>query len=142
MADAEHRQPAKCLSHKRQKTERANKKLKAASAEYEASMVKYNSVKHILEKSQEAEAEVKANVDSGLLEDATVQDLMNLTPAWKLQHIIHVRKFTGNKFMASQLSGTSGKLNKVVYKGQTAQDIEANCSDDNRCLVYWAWKLC
>ena len=29
-----------------------------------------------------------------------------------------------------------------MYKGQTAQDIEANCSDDNPCLVYWAWKLC
>jgi len=53
----------------------------------------------------------------------------------------HARKFTGNMFQHSSLVVPGKKLNKVLFKGQTASQIEEGCDAQNPCLVWLAWSV-
>jgi hypothetical protein len=77
------------------------------------------------------------------LADVTVSDFLKLRGAKmeKLTAFIHARKFTGRQFERGQLAGPDGKLNVVCYTKQTAESIEADCSKDAPCLIWYAWKL-
>ena len=141
-ASQEWKQPAKTLNHEGQKRVRLEKRRKQASEKYSRLLVNYNSIADILAKNKSVEAEVISRTQTGILSDVTVETWLSLKPADKLKWIIHTRKFKDCKFHASSLTGATGKLNKTVYPGQTAADIALNCSADNPCLVWWAWKLC
>ena len=100
-----------------------------------------STIQHILQRNAEVEAELKTKIMGEVIADASVQDFLDLTPAQKLKDFIHARKFTGDVFHTSQLTGTSGKLNKTLHRQQTAQEIERNCSYEKPCLVWLAWML-
>ena len=96
----EWKQPAKTLNHHWQK-KCADKNLQHSSDAYNAAIVKYNTVKDILEKNASVEEEILAAINSrtgevAQLKQATIEDIFGLKPANKLKWFIHARKFTGS----------------------------------------------
>eukprot|EP00985_Skeletonema_marinoi_P012819 scaffold6265_cov120-Skeletonema_marinoi.AAC.11 len=77
------------------------------------------------------------------LADVTVSDLLQLKKphSERLKAFIHARKFNCREFKQSQLTGTNGKLNLMMHKNQSAESIEADCSEEAPCLFWYAWKL-
>ena len=72
--------------------------------------------------------------------DATVSDFLTLSVP-KLENFIHARKFDGSTFQKSKLCGADGKLNKTRYAKQSAESIQNDCTTEEPCLVWIAWKL-
>ena len=50
--------------------------------------------------------------------------------------------FDNQTFQQSKLVGSDGNLNKTRYKGQTAESIKADYSEEEPCLILLAWNLC
>ena len=83
---------------------------------------------------------LREKAEGGNVADATVSHFLSLNSK-QLQDFIHARKFTNATFHKTQLPGTDGKLNKTRYQSQTAESIESDCSNEETCLVWLAWKL-
>lgn len=98
-------------------------------------MVERNVIIDILKKNKDVELEL------GSFTDATVANFLELKPASKLEDFIHARKFTGRTFEKSKVTPPGKKLNKTVYRNQTAQSIEEDCNAGNPCLVWLAYSL-
>jgi ribosomal protein L15 len=139
--DSEHRQPAKTINAKAQRVRRAEKRRRKMAEQHDKAVTEYHTINDILRRNAEVENELKDRVTSGVVADATVTDFLSLKPASKLEDFIHARKFSGKTFHRSKLAGVNGKLNKTRYKGQTAESIASNCSEEEPCLVWLAWKL-
>ena len=140
-ADQEWKQPAKTLNHEGPKRARLEKRRKQASEKFSKELIQYNTITDVLRKNGAVEEEVKSMTATGVLTDASIETVFSLKPADKLRWLIHARKFKDSKFHAAALTGDSGRLNKTVFPGQTAEEIAENCSVTNPCLVWWAWKL-
>lgn len=59
----------------------------------------------------------------------------------KLKDFIHVCRFTTKTFQESKLVVSSKKLNKTLYKGQTAKMMKDECSPEEPCLVWYGLKV-
>mmetsp|Transcript_22611 Transcript_22611/g.34254 ORF Transcript_22611/g.34254 Transcript_22611/m.34254 type:complete len:444 (-) Transcript_22611:16-1347(-) len=79
----------------------------------------------------------------GILSLTFIKDFMHLKKPQvkKLKAFIHARKFDGATFRPKDVAGVDGKLNLVRHSGQSAESIEADCSFQEPCLVWLAWKL-
>jgi len=139
-AIAEHMQAAKTINAAAQKQKREEKRRKKAAVDYSKSEIERNVVQHILDRNKSVENVIISKCGGTSLADAGACHFLALTVA-QLKDFIHARSFDGQTFQTSNLAGSSGKLNKVRFKGQTAEMIENDCSDDEPCLVWIAWKL-
>ena len=97
-------------------------------------------IQNRLERNKAVELILGAKVESLLIEDNTIPDFLPLTTD-KLKDFIHARKFTGKTFQGSKITLAGKKLNKTVYRAQTAEEIERDCNEENPCLVWMAWQL-
>ena len=75
-----------------------------------------------------------------MLADVSVASFMKLKNS-ELKNFIHCRKFTGKTFKEAKIRGSSSSLKKTLRKSQTAEEIVTQCSEDNPCFVWLAWKL-
>ena len=148
-ADREWMQPSKTINHDGPKRVRKEKQLRIATEQLSKDIVAYNSIKAIVSRADEAERKLVVKIKqrtgnpSSRLKDVAVQDCLNKSLCVDdLKAIIHRGKFTGPKFQLKKLVGIEGKCNKTVFNGQTAEEIEAQCSESNPCLVWWAWTIC
>jgi len=143
-ADVEHRQPAKTISAKAQKKLHEEKRRRKLTEKHLKAAADHDIINIILGRNHGVEQELLGMRDEiSTLADVTVGDLMKLKKpqSERLKAFIHARKFIGREFKQSQLIGSDGILNLVRYKNQTAEQIEAGCSEDEPCLVWYAWKV-
>ena len=120
---------------------RREKRMVKIDKEFDEAVEKRNIIIGILGRSAATLDEVCAKITSGDIEEATTEHFLALSSA-QLKDIIHARKFTGSKFRESLLPhGPDGKLNKTVYRSQTAESIRLTCNLTNPCLVWLAWQL-
>ena len=134
-ANAEHKQSSKTINAPGQQLKRNEKRRSRLSDKYKKAVVERDVIENILEKNMAVELEL------GSFADATVADFLALKPASKLEDYIHARKFTGKTFERVKVTPPGKKLNKTVYRSQTAQSIEEDCNSDNPCLVWLAHSL-
>ena len=138
-AHAEHRQPSKTINAKAQQRKRAELRRKKLAEAHRDAVVERDAISEILSRNHDVEVELQAKTNIATVADAGVVDFLPLSVA-KLQDFIHARKFNGKTFHKSKLAGTDGKLNKLRYSKQTAESVENDCSDEEPCLVWLAWK--
>ena len=139
-AHAEHLQAAKTINAEAQQIKRADKRRLELTRKANEAQVKHNVVSKILQNNAEVEAKLMAQLDSNVLEDATIALFRRLTVS-ELQDFIHVRKFTGHQFLKGKLTPAGKTLKKTLYAGQTAESIGADCNEENPCLVWLAYSL-
>jgi len=106
-------------------------------------VVECATIREILNRNTAVEAKLRTcavNEDHADLASLTVHQFLTLNSS-QLQDFVHARKFVGKTFEKSKLVGADGKLNKTRYKTQTAESIEKDCSEEEPCLVWHAWRL-
>ena len=107
---------------------------------YDEEVVVRSTIHDILVRNGRVEEQLKAKTTTGSLIDATVALFLSLTSK-ELKDFIHARRFNDKTFHESKLVGPSGKLNKTKFRGQSAESIERDTTEDDPCLVWLAWKL-
>ena len=120
---------------------RKEKRRKHLAKSFKDAEVERNTILDILRKNKSVEEELTLTQESNLFADSTVAAFLQLKPASKLEDFIHARKFTGKSFSKTKLVRPGQKLNKTLARNQTAQSIEEDCSEENPCLVWLAWRL-
>jgi hypothetical protein len=138
--NAECRQAAKTINASFQKRLRAEKRRRELAVKYNEAKVIHSVIDNILQRNKVMEVELASKTETNLLADTTVGHFLPYTAA-KLEDFIHARKFKGKQFQKTKLTPPGKKLNKTVYRGQTADDIAQDCSDENPCLVWLVWRL-
>ena len=125
-----------------QRRERQKKHRIKAEKKFADAVEEYTIVNQILSSNEATEAKLKGTTESGLLRDVTIGSILQqkLTVA-QLKDFIHCRKFEGRTFKESKLLGGSNSLKKTLRRNQTAEEIESQCSEEQPCLVWLAWKL-
>lgn len=148
--DSEHKQPSKTINAKAQQKKRADTRRKKMALQLTKDTTTRNTIIGILDRNRVVENKIKSatgapemsnDATAGSLNDASVATFLKTLDNKELRDFIHVRKFTTETFQTSTLTGNIGKLNKTLFKHQTAQSIEESCSDESPCLVWLAWKL-
>lgn len=119
-----------------QRRERQKKHRIKAEKKFADAVEEYNIVDQILSSNQATETKLKGTTESGLLEDVTIASILELKlTVPELRDFIHCRKFAGRTFRESKLLGGSKSLKKTLRRNQTAEEIEAQCSEEQPCLV-------
>ena len=139
-ADCECRQGAKTINAAAQQRLRAEKRRREQARKFNEATVEMNVINNILQRNTAVEDELRSQVDSELLVDNTISHFASLV-ADKLKDFIHARKFKGKSFQLVKLAPAGKKLNKTVYRGQTPDEIERDCNEENPCLVWLAWSI-
>ena len=138
--DSYHLQYALTMNSDRQQQEREKKQHRKAEEKYKDALEEYNSIEQTLSSNKSVEDKLRHTTESGLLADVIVASFMKMTNS-ELKDFIHCRKFKGKTFKESTLLGSSKSLKKTLRRGQTAEEIQTQCSEDNPCFVWLAWKL-
>ena len=118
-ADCEHRQSAKTINAEPQKKLRQQKRMKKLTLKFRIAEQDSNVITHILQRNEEVEIILRANILCDSLSDATVQQFLGLTIS-QLKDFIHARKFNGRTFQESKLVGSAGNIKKH-YTGPKQQ---------------------
>ena len=134
-AYSECRQGSKTINAKGQQRLRVEKRRRELAKKFNESNVELNVIQNILERNKAVELILGAKVESLLIEDNTIPDFLPLTTD-KLKDFIHARKFTRKTFQGNKITPLGKKLNKTVYRTQTPEEMERDCSEENPCLVW------
>lgn len=86
------------------------------------------------------EKDILENTDTPSLSDARIEVFYGLSVPM-LKDFIHVRRFVTKTFQESKLVASGKKFNKTLYRGQTAELIAEECSQEEPCLVWYAWSV-
>lgn len=138
-AHAEHLQYAKTMNADWQQRERHKKHRQKAEQKYKKEQEEYSIIKRILSSNETVTTTLLSTTESNCIDDVTIASFMSLS-CDELKDFIHVRTFVGKTFRETKLSGDRKSLTKKLTRQQTAEEIAAECSEDQPCLVWLAWK--
>ena len=138
--DAEHRQPSKSINNEGQKKLRDAKRRAKLVREFNQATVEYKTIQTILERNNVVEGEILEKKNAQSLDDMGIEGFLGLSFP-KLKDFIYVRRFVTKTFQESKLAVNGKKLNKTLYKGQSAEMMKEECSMEEPCLVWYAWTI-